>query len=340
VPGWGQAVTLSGTTAYIAGGPNGFQVVSITDPASPILVRNVPTGGFVSVVKVDGDYLYVADVFGLSIFDISAPESPVKLSFTSSPSYDRNLTTIDYRAPSGIVVANHQVFMTNNDYGVGSKVQIDATDPAHPVSYQLSGTGGLYGLVNILTVINAKAAVCFQGTYAGTFYDHLVYAVLDVSVPGAPSVTSLNASSRLCANGGILTVSGSDLYFNSYQTGLAKYDVSDMNNPVLVASSPEKLLNNYIAYGQTLYATTWPNFSARQSSTVLRLGQVHSKFKVTGSITDPRFLLPSDAFNEGGASLSALATNGTYVVALREADLPPSMNGAVRTAAALFVIKF
>jgi len=69
---------VSGIYAYVADGGSGLQVISITNPASPVIVGTADTPGGAQGVVVSGTYAYVADYgSGLQVIDIANPANPV-----------------------------------------------------------------------------------------------------------------------------------------------------------------------------------------------------------------------------------------------------------------------
>jgi peroxiredoxin len=72
---WG--VAARGNHVFIADGLGGFAIVDATDPAAPVEVGRVQTGGQARGVVVDGDFAYVAaGSAGVAIVNISDPAAP------------------------------------------------------------------------------------------------------------------------------------------------------------------------------------------------------------------------------------------------------------------------
>ncbi len=78
---WGpcQAVDVKGNYAYIGNGPT-FQVLDISNPASPKIVGGYLTDGYVYNIKLSGNLAFVAIGKGLLILNLSDPVNPAKLS--------------------------------------------------------------------------------------------------------------------------------------------------------------------------------------------------------------------------------------------------------------------
>jgi|GEM_PF-6039414 len=79
--GWGSCLTVAtqGSYAFIGNGTL-LQVIDISDPNAPKILREVSTGFLVEKIVISGSYAYVVGA-GLSIIDISDPMSPVIKSF-------------------------------------------------------------------------------------------------------------------------------------------------------------------------------------------------------------------------------------------------------------------
>jgi hypothetical protein len=65
-------VIVLGDYAYIASGPEGLQVVDISNPATPALVDSYDTPGYSCDLFLDNKTLYLADMYSLMAF--SSPD--------------------------------------------------------------------------------------------------------------------------------------------------------------------------------------------------------------------------------------------------------------------------
>ncbi len=98
--GYPGRVAISDGYAYIAGyssqdGHGRFYVVDIDPPESADIVAEFQLQGSAHDVAVSGDRAYVAnDFYGLAIFDITNPESPVLLDTVGSPTMRYTLLTV------------------------------------------------------------------------------------------------------------------------------------------------------------------------------------------------------------------------------------------------------
>jgi len=72
-----NAVRVKGNYAFVADGSNGLKVFNVSNPAAPSLVTTIPSKS-AQDIDLSGDYLYLADSQeGLKILSIAKPESPV-----------------------------------------------------------------------------------------------------------------------------------------------------------------------------------------------------------------------------------------------------------------------
>jgi len=68
---------VAGNYLYVAGGPNGFHIVDISDPAAPILVQTIKPFEFTELLEIGGDTLYVQNNSSyIYMWDITNPTVP------------------------------------------------------------------------------------------------------------------------------------------------------------------------------------------------------------------------------------------------------------------------
>lgn len=80
IPGFANAVAVSGDYAFVAAGATGLQIVDISDPENPSIVSSVDTAGTASDVELWNDIALVADgANGLVLIDVVSPLSPIVL---------------------------------------------------------------------------------------------------------------------------------------------------------------------------------------------------------------------------------------------------------------------
>jgi len=80
IPGFANAVAISGDYAFVAAGATGLQIVDISDPENPFIVSSVDTVGTASDVELWNDIALVADgTNGLVLIDVASPLAPLVL---------------------------------------------------------------------------------------------------------------------------------------------------------------------------------------------------------------------------------------------------------------------
>lgn len=81
-PGWAYGVVLDagGTTAYVADGLGGLQIIDVSDPERPSLAGSKLLGGVMRDVAISGSIAYLASQSAsLRVLDVSDPGNPVSL---------------------------------------------------------------------------------------------------------------------------------------------------------------------------------------------------------------------------------------------------------------------
>ncbi|MHB1037111.1 MAG: Ig-like domain-containing protein [Pirellulales bacterium] len=78
--GWTEGVAVVGTTAYVAQGDAGLEILDVRDPVNPVRLGGYDTSGTACAVAVSGSLAYVADgTAGVLILDVSNPANPLRL---------------------------------------------------------------------------------------------------------------------------------------------------------------------------------------------------------------------------------------------------------------------
>ncbi len=185
----GVKVQTTGNYAYVVrSGGTDFQVVDVSNPASPSAAGSLSLDGTLSNIFVSGSYAYVTSNSNSSeqmIVDISYPNAPTLVG-TYNDSGNENAT--------GVFVSGSYAYVTLD--GGSEFVVVNISNPAAP-----SYAGGV-------SLPSAARAVYVSGTYAyvGTDDNSEELVVVNVSNPASPSqVASLNLSGNDDAD----TVSGS-----------------------------------------------------------------------------------------------------------------------------------
>ncbi len=274
----------------------GVEIYSISDPAEPELISSFLTDGLANGVAVHYPYLYVGDVYGFSVWDISDILHPIRrggFHHSGTEGYQERLL---YR--------DGYVFMAA--YSFGFQV-IDVQDPMNPFIVAQADTPAYswdlgvkddavfmmdffsLEIIDVSRPLEPLTRMSFEAMFAGgividgntayvAFIDGLL--VLDISNPFDPQIIS-----RIGTTGGGVgeAITIKDHYMIlAHQSYIEIYDVSNPADPVQKAffyppGHPRKLL----AVGNYLY-------------TILD----DSGFQVT-DITDPEDPIPGEHINPG-----------------------------------------
>jgi hypothetical protein len=106
--GYGQAVTVSGTVAYVAADSAGLQIIDVSNAANPVRLGTCATSGRARGVAVVGTLAYVAaGTAGLEIIDVSNPTNPVRLGGNDTSG----------RA-MGVAVAGNRIYLADFEGGL------------------------------------------------------------------------------------------------------------------------------------------------------------------------------------------------------------------------------
>lgn len=114
-----RSVALREPYLYAASGLRGVDVIDVSAPARPVLVRNLPTAAYSSQLSLAGDVLYVADCHaGLSIYSLADPASPRRIAALDPVEVSRD-----------VAVAGGFAYVA---YGRRGLAIVDVTSPGAP----------------------------------------------------------------------------------------------------------------------------------------------------------------------------------------------------------------
>ncbi len=196
-----------------------FQVIDVSNPATPILVNTSYLQQDYSINNLDayGDFLYLArDNSGVQIYNIQNPEMPVYVSATTSGNIN-----------SKFVLATHDTLYVAN-MGQGLSV-LDVSDPASPVEIDHLLTGD-----QLFKVVKNDRKLYLPSSHAG-FYIYS-FDSITTRIPYMPPVDN-DASMQIFPNpvteasvvrfslkdAGLINLSILDLYGNRLVTIADKY---------------------------------------------------------------------------------------------------------------------
>jgi hypothetical protein len=249
-----EDIWVTNGLAFLAQGSAGLSIISVSNPASAVMLGGYNTPGTALSVHVSGDLAFVADgSAGLQIVDVGNPHSPVLAGAFNTPGYARqvavrgNLAFVadgsagllildvgDPTAPSMVsgyktdfnadclTVAGDFVFVSSPYLQIGGAnvrgfFVIDVSNPAEPVE------------VGRLTVGFSKL-VC-RGPYVFGIDSYRSMSVVSVADPAQP------------------TVIGSFSYYNGTNRPpwfISAYDIRVANYRVYLAGYSDEQLHLYI----------------------------------------------------------------------------------------------
>jgi PGF-pre-PGF domain-containing protein len=200
-------VAVAGDYAYAAENAT-FEILDITDPASPTLIGSYETQDPIYDIEIADNYAYVANYGnGLIILNITDPTSPELIG-----NYDTTALT------SAVAVTGNYVCLADHYNGL---VILDATDPKSPI---FTGSYDTAGFAEGLAVADDHA-------YLADGSNGLV--IMDITDPASPQLTGNYDTPGNAEDG---AVSGRYAYVADGDDGLIILDISDPASPKLTGS--------------------------------------------------------------------------------------------------------
>ena len=252
-PGFATAIAIDGTTAYVADGSSGVQIIDVTDSESPLIRGGLDTPGLAKGISLDGDYAYIADYeAGLQIVDISNPAAPVLAGSADTPGLAFD-----------VEVRNGFAYVAD-----GGMQVIDVTDPTSPelltgvavpggqaIDVTLSGNYAYLacrsGGVQVASLANPASPVLVGSALIGDVHEIIVqgqfayvacgssgFRMLSVTNPASPVLISTLATSSP-VTGLAVTPDGSVAYLELQGEGIRIVDLVISNPPVTIGQSFE-----------------------------------------------------------------------------------------------------
>ncbi len=320
-----QSIAVHGNYVYTASkGANStsnFQIIDVSNPASPVVTATSPGGAPNAEAKsvfVAGRYAYVtydngSSVQGMQIFDITNPSSIGVMGFVTTPG------GVSSRSAALYVQGRYAYIPNGNNLSI-----IDVSNPSRPVIVGAVASG-------------AGDGVFVQGHYAYVAnYANATFRVFDVSNPASPTQTATIASDNNPTN---VQVQGKYAYVTT--AGSSKVDIFDISNPASISSVATPTVQNQ-EYGQYIqghydYVTS----SVNNLITVLDITNPASPSTVSsisstfpdGIAVQGRYLYtvsPStnnlSIFDAGGAYVQQLQAGGAQTGSL-QVDMNAAVNG-------------
>ena len=227
----GSDVAVTNSMVYVASGESGLRIFSLANPAAPSLLGRFTGVTNARSVAVSGTTAYVGDgQYGLKIVDVSTPQAPALLGIYANT----NLASIRNVGVSGslVVLSDGRTALLVDVSNPASPTLVGAyATPAFAFSLRVANNKAYLacGSSGIVILNVSSGGISLLGTYAGNSpylatdiaisgttayatYAGLGWAILDVSIPSAPSLVKLStaqgSASTIAAVGSLVTLFG------------------------------------------------------------------------------------------------------------------------------------
>jgi len=206
-----QGITITGTTAFVAGDDAGFLVIDLSDSSHPELIGAYANLDRVADLVLVGQMAYVANQgSGLLILDISEPTDPTEI---ATLDFDDSVTDV--------AVHGDVAYLANDDDGLRV---VDVSDPTAPF---VVSTFGDIGRAQRLAVSADGGLVAITDRYEG------VFRLFDVTDPASPEQVAFVDNYDYALD---IALDGHFAYLANRTNGLRIYDISDASSPTEVRS--------------------------------------------------------------------------------------------------------
>jgi hypothetical protein len=222
IPGdnYWNAVWSKGDALYVGSANKGLLVFDITNPADPVLLRNLPGGAMnTHTLFVDGDRLYTASSAAIIIYDIRTPTSPVEVArYSPASTFPHDMFAVGDRLYANYADQGYFVADVSNLNDIRTLGRYTYATPF--TQYSHAGAVGTF----------AGRTIAFMGGEGAG--EHL--RVLDVTDP-AHMVKIGEFQLRPAISIHNMLLVGRKLYLSWYQEGVRVLDVSNPTRPTQVA---------------------------------------------------------------------------------------------------------
>ncbi len=234
----GKDVNVQGSYAYVTGNKK-ITIIDISNPSNPTPASYINLPEDVRRLYIHGNYLLTGgnDIF-LYIYDISNPLHPSLIGKWADPYNDPR------RSVSSVAAYGSYAYVVDYHYGIHV---IDISNPSNPVE-----VNSIIGQNNP----NANDIKVF-GNYLLLSTRYEGFRVYDISNPSNPTQISVFSGFPGYVEGLFVHQTSYGLYVfeTGYSTGWAIVDVTDIQNPTLLAKIPVPTCDsiavngNYAFYG-------------------------------------------------------------------------------------------
>jgi hypothetical protein len=217
IPGFANAVAVSGDYAFVAAGASGLQVVSLSsDRTHPVISGALSLPGSAYDVNLVGNTAYVAGSTALYVVDITAPAAPVlRGSFNTGSCL-------------GVVVQGTTAYLNCNS----GLLLVNITNPASMIQISSLAVGGTPWN---LAVDSSRHLVAMAMGTAGL-------KLVDVSNPAAP-VAKGSAST---GDARAVALNGTWAFVADYTTSTNSVDITSLTAPVVRSHILDHTLGGYL----------------------------------------------------------------------------------------------
>ncbi|MCB4790861.1 MAG: fibronectin type III domain-containing protein [Elusimicrobia bacterium] len=203
--GSAQAIAVSGNYAYLAFDSNqGFRILNISNhSANPVLVSQTTITGACKSISVSGNYLYIGGSFGLKIYDITNPASPILVKTYTTSACDK------------IYVYGNYIYLAETSNGIEI---LDISNPALPTLVKsFTPTGGTGSYVHS---IYAKGKYVYCGLSGGdlNIFDFGIVPSTSSIVPDKPINFQVAKASYTFVNLAWTDVSSNETGYRLYKS--------------------------------------------------------------------------------------------------------------------------
>jgi len=234
-----MVLSADGKVIYLADGSAGLKVVSVEDPAHPLLLASYDDpsdtgtnkGGFGRRIAISPDKqtVYMADgLAGLKVIDVSDPSSPVLRGKLDTKGFSHGIT---------VSADNQTVYISDNgeDGGTPGIRVIDISDPTNPMliserTEQWATQVALSPDGNKLYITDKKAGILIADSVKLRAFGDNPLELLKATL-GRYIVTDKGISSDI-----VLSKDGTKAYVANKKPGIKILDVSDAANPLLLGT--------------------------------------------------------------------------------------------------------
>lgn len=271
IRGNARKIAVAGDFAYFTTGDHdeGFQILDVSDPYSPVVLGSADTGP-AHGLAVSGNYVFVAGHFLFRTVDVSDPTLPVIVAFVGTPG-----------SPRAIALSGTYAYLAAEDGGLQI---LDVSDPTSPTivgavampdlpgeaygvavdgTFAYVGTGGSLQVIDVSDATSPLVVASLEEGYYSTlaiagqylYATGLGLSVVDITEPTNPF---LRATFDLPEWPRDVAVSGSYAYLADRTEGLQVVDVSDATDPRLVGScGVDGFADGVALSGDFAFVATW-----------------------------------------------------------------------------------